>query len=297
MISPNTLSLPTVLKQRPTTTKNAKRKFNAAVPLNATPPLDGRVSGGNGGDKLVRSHLQNQVASPNALAPLNVEELALLPRWYSKYFTVKTGPVLVGRRGVHGDGSCFFHAVCVALNTENYLHVSPTEQKHIGHVFRCNFNNHITNRRWKTFLKKHDVQTDVTFEKLKQNFCTNHFWADELMIKLVSDVLRLDLIFLNGNTGEIYCGVHGKKKDPMIVIMWIKESHFEPVFCIRYTDHENSRHEPPTPERLSDNGLRVQVPGDGSNVKVQFKFTWEHDSDIINSVLNNYRRQCSVVVT
>lgn len=290
MINVNTLSLPKVLDRRRQTTKNTKRQFNAAVPPNATP--DSKGVGAVGG--LVSSHRHNQAVSPNApaLAPLNVEELALLPRWYSKYFEIKTGPVLVGRRGVHGDGSCFFHAVCVALNTQNYLHVPPTEQKHIGHVFRCNFNNHITNRRWNAFLKKHDVQTDVTFEKLKQNFCTNHFWADEMMIKLVSDVLRLDLIFLNGNTGEIYCGVHGKKKDPMIVIMWIKESHFEPVFCIRYTNHGSA-----APESPSDNELAAQVSGAGSNVKVQFKFTWEHDSDIINSVLNNYRRQCSVVVT
>jgi hypothetical protein len=204
-----------------------------------------------------------------ALKPLDVEELSFLPRSYSKYFQIPGSPVLVGRRGVHGDGSCFFHAVCVALNTQNYLHVSQAKQKHIGHVFRCNFNNHVTKRRWQTFLKRHDVSTKVTFKELRQNFCTNHFWADEMMIKLVSDVLRLDLIFINGNTGEIHCGVHGKKKDPMIVILWIKESHFEPVFCIRDT---------------------------GGSVKVQFMFLWETDRDIISSVLNNYRSQCKVAV-
>ena len=231
------------------------------------------------------------------LVPLGTGRVTLLPvEYHDAYFKnlVRTStptprlrvvssasasaasPLLFGRRGVHGDGSCFFHSLCCAKNTNNYLSRTPQEQQQIGHKFRCKFIQHVTPERWAQFLKSQRVRTTTSFETLKKQFCTNNHWADELMIKLVSDVLHLNLIFMNGETRRTYCGVHGVRNEPMILILWLKHSHFEPVFCVR-----------------------AIKPADGSSgrvVRAQFMFDHIKDKNVIDAVFRNYKRTCRDVV-
>lgn len=205
------------------------------------------------------------------LQPLDVEEMSILPQWYQKtYFGSLKNNSVFGRRGVHGDGSCFFHAICAAQNTQNYLYVSPRKQQLIGHKFRCAFNSHVTQERWLKFLAHHKIKTKLTLEEMEKQFCKNSHWADEIMIKLVSDVLHLNLIFIDTQQGEIYCGVHGKDTDPMILILWVGHKHFEPIFRIKGTTHPDS-----------------------PAVAAQYVFSKQnHDDDIIDEVFRNYKMQC-----
>ena len=203
------------------------------------------------------------------LQPLDVEELSILPRWYHKTFFGSLTDSVFGRRGVHGDGSCFFHAICAAQNTHNYLYVSARKQQLIGHKFRCAFNSHVTPERWVRFLAHHKIKTKLTLHELEKQFCKNSHWADEIMIKLVSDVLQLNLIFIDTQRGEIYCGVHGKDTEPLILILWVGHKHFEPVFRVKDTNSGNH------------------------TVAAQFVFSKKnHDDDVINEVFRNYDMQC-----
>lgn len=202
---------------------------------------------------------------------LAVQQVQLLPREIHERYFSGCPDVLIGHYGVHGDGTCFFHSLCAATNKRDYLHKSSSEQQAIGHKFRCAFTDHLTDERWDRFLKMRglDGGTKVTGSEARAQFCSSKTWADESMIKYVSDVMKLNLIFIDTQTGQIYCGVRGKKSEPLIIILWIDHSHFEPVFCVR-------------DEQLGDNKLGVQ-----------FEFDETRDANIVNAIMQNYQAQCA----
>lgn len=90
------------------------------------------------------------------------------------------------------------------------------------------------------------------------------------MIRLVSDVLNLNLVFLNVESRKLYCGVHGLLSQPLILILWVRHSHFEPVFRVRAVDVA------------------------GATVRAQFVFDDPvRDAAIVNRVVANYNRTCT----
>jgi hypothetical protein len=204
------------------------------------------------------------------LRGLDPQEVELLPpALQDTYFAGCTNSPMFARYGVHGDGSCFFHSLCAGLNTSNYLQLSSTEQQKVGQRFRCKFTEHITDRRWHQFLKIKNISDKVDAETARNNFCNSKFWADETMIKYVSEVLKVNLIFIDVTTGKIYCGVRGRDEEPLIIILWIDHSHFEPVFCVRGAQ------------------LDEQLLGG------QFAFDMNKNSDVVRAVFKNYEAQCS----
>lgn len=181
---------------------------------------------------------------------------------------------VAARQGVHGDGSCFFHSLCAALNTDNYLLQDNAKKKEIGTRFRCAFVKRVTRERWDSFLAKKHIKTKVTFEKLKTYFCDNRHWADELMIRFVSDVLKLNLVFLNTETRELYCGVHGLLAQPLILILWVRHSHFEPIFRVH------------------------SVNAAAGTARVQFVFDDpKRDRDVVDAVARIYNKTCGDKLT
>lgn len=203
------------------------------------------------------------------LDPLRTHEVRLLPdSLHVKMFGAGNN-LLFGRMGVHGDGTCFFHSLCAALNKDDYLTSTSKVQQQIGHHFRCDFNNYITQAKWDKFKAKHSVKSDWDLQELQRRFCDDKHWADETMIKLVSDTLKLNLIFIDTATSKIYCGVRGHKREPLIVILWIDHSHFEPMF------------------RVIDEEL------DAKKLQVQFVYDLDSDKDVVNSILSSYSFQCS----
>lgn len=204
-----------------------------------------------------------------ALRGLDPQEVQLLPASIQKtYFAGCDNGALFARYGVHGDGSCFFHSLCAGRNTKNYLQLSAAEQQKVGQQFRCKFTQHITDERWNKFKRKHRVTDKVDAKTARKNFCDSKFWADETMIKFVSEVLKLNLIFIDTSTGKIYCGVRGREDEPLILILWIDHSHFEPVFCVR--------------------GAAVERQLLGG----QFAFHMNDNRDVVKSILKNYEGQC-----
>jgi hypothetical protein len=181
------------------------------------------------------------------------------------------------RYGVLGDGSCFFHSVCAIVNRNNYLHVSEANQKKIGRLLRKQIAELITPTVWETFKKQHRFDSfmrekqHMTYATLQNNFLNPRTWADQVMITLVSELLHVNIIFIDELNHQVYCGVHGKTNEPMLVVAWIDHSHFEPVGMVS-SETEDA-------------------------VQLQFLFLPEHDEkdrEIVDHVMNRYGLQCAV---
>jgi hypothetical protein len=209
-------------------------------------------------------------AGAMAITPLRQHTIRLLtPKMQEEYFG---GSRAFGRYGTSGDGTCFFHSMCAARNTDDYLHASASEQCEIGKRFRCAFTNHLTDDRWRRFLKQRKLEDDRTADVARKQFCEGSHWADETMIRYVSDALKMNIIFLDMSTKKIYCGVRGHKKEPLVIVSWIDRMHFEPV--VRIVD----------PRRTRDGKVGVQMvfnPSSNSS-----------DKEVVDTMMRSYYGQC-----
>jgi hypothetical protein len=196
-----------------------------------------------------------QVATPRTLALLPPEVQANFP---------PTVPFV--RYGTHGDGTCFFHSVCAARNEQGYLHTTAAEQKRIGRQYRRDFTRHITDARWTEFAGRHGL--DISPAQIRRDFRNSRHWANQGMIQFVADVMKLNIMFVDTSTSKMYCGVHGGASEPLIMILWVKRMHFEPVGACRGV----------TPDKTG----------------VQFVFDPRADADIVDQLMNKYNGQCAV---
>ena len=150
--------------------------------------------------------------------PLEQNSIKLLPAdMRTRYFQ---GDSSFARMGVSGDGSCFFYSVCAGLNKSNFLYLSNEEQNNVGQKFRCGFSKKLSS--W-------DSSGGVSVAEAGGNFCNPTAWADEGMIKHASKILGRNIVFIDTSNGKMYCGVRGDEREPMIVILWLDRSHFEPL--------------------------------------------------------------------
>ena len=190
--------------------------------------------------------------------------LALLPPQVAAYFPPSVPFV---RYGTHGDGSCFFHSLSAAQNLQDYLTSTPAEQKRIGREYRCKFSKHITDEKWNEFASQHGF-TDMTPAQARRNFCNSKTWANQSMITFVSQMLGLNILFIDTDSSKLYCGVHGGDDEPMVVILWVERAHFEPV-----------------------GAARALAP---DSTAVQFVFDPIKDSAVVDHIVNKYAAQCAV---
>ena len=147
------------------------------------------------------------------------------------------------RRGVHSDGSCWFHSVAAALNTNNYHKKSKKEQQKIGHNLRRMILRLLTDEYWGNYWKQKNLPPQVmkripSAEEIRQKLANNREWSDVYMILFTLSTLRINALFTDSQNNKFYCGVSGdcpsmhcKDKDwKNIFIMWLQHSHFEPIF-------------------------------------------------------------------
>jgi hypothetical protein len=145
---------------------------------------------------------------------------------------------------------------------------SAEEQSRIGQQFRFSFSKtHCSPERCAAFLVD-NPKYNISHADVVTNFCDPRFWANEHMIKFVSKVLQLNVLFFDAEKASMFCGVHGGKNDPMILIMWVKRSHFEPIGVLRT-------------KRADSCG-------------VQFMFDPTEDKAVVDGVVSRYQRKCRV---
>ena len=138
------------------------------------------------------------------------------------------------RYGVHDDGSCFFHTVCSALNLSNCQDKSPAARQRIGHQFRRMVQHKLSQESWEGIWQRRKVQDPGLLpkvNKVRSMLGNTKTWADVYMIFLTMDLYDLNIIFFDGNSDQIYCGVRGlaPHKQRTLLVLWINHAHFEPI--------------------------------------------------------------------
>ena len=207
--------------------------------------------------------------------PLVPGETKPLPREFvDKYLG---GGAEFVRYGVPGDGSCLFHSVCAALNYNNYLTQPVQEQAKIGHRFRCDFQKHITPDEWNSFVRREGLSAggegegDVpSVDVVKRDFCNKKFWATEPMIRYVANKMNMNMIFMDVDGKQLYCGVHGKNPEsqPTTLVLWLNRAHFEPMARVDFT---------PT-----------------SAPRKTWVFDPRRDSKLVSQLMTTYSRECKI---
>lgn len=186
------------------------------------------------------------------------------------------------RIGTIGDGSCFFHSVCLAINRDNYKDRSNKEKKDIALALRTDLSGAFTLEAYNKILKHVVTDTPTPYELIKEMLLKPSTWAEEIMIKWTSKYLKCNIVFLNLNSYSMYCGVHDistaaaikKCEQPdtiTIIVAWVNHEHFELI--VRLDEiHENT----------------------SVGVRTAFDPTNEKDLVTIRSVMKTYVSKCKV---
>ena len=206
------------------------------------------------------------------MQPLETGSIQPINSKMKEMFWPKSKKIFI-RYGVNGEGTCFWHSVCAAINYKGYLKKTASQQRKLGQQFRCDFANNIDVEDWNQFMNKRNISSRVrriakTKKQLDKQFCTFDKWADESHIRWTGKELGLNIIFIDEMKNKIYCGVNGKRSDPMVVILWIRHSHFEPM------------------------GVLHKFNQNTKTADIQLMFDPRHDSSVVTPLLTSYVGQC-----
>ena len=176
--------------------------------------------------------------------PLSVGAIRALPAAWQTTYGAEGG--VLAHMGTLGDGTCLFHSMCAALDVRGYNAASISRRAEIGAQFRCAFTHTLTKERWRAFLAKQDrvppEYKRADLATVRGWFCDAARWADEIMIRYVNDYCGADVMFIDATTSKLFCGVQGAEPtQPVIMILWLDHSHFEPVMLIQEHNKKTRR--------------------------------------------------------
>lgn len=160
-------------------------------------------------------------------------------------------PSCARRVGVHGDGSCLFHAIVAARDgaPQNRL-VGHALRKEIAAVSMSDFK-----KGWQSYKANLHADIDLNLPtdddawrtkltRFQQDMRNTTTWADLSMIPFVMYYLNVNIIFFDNET--IYCDVHFYNRDrDSIFIAWVRHSHFEPILCVEEWNKNLGGYYPP----------------------------------------------------
>jgi hypothetical protein len=190
----------------------------------------------------------------------------------------------IARYGVHGDGSCAYHSMCAALNLDDYVHRTDSDQKRIAYEFRCNFQSSFSKGRFTAIRETISSGYEKPFKDVKEAFCDPRVWADEVTIKHAAKVLGANIIFVDSDRLRYYCGVHdedavkaghaggaAQTSIPTMVIFWCNHMHFEPLAQIL---------------EVRPNVTRIKL--------LFFPHKSVEDAQFVDSLMGAYSKQCNI---
>lgn len=189
-----------------------------------------------------------------------------------KYF----GGYRFARVGTIGDGSCFYHSVCFAMNLEDYVNLSSQYKKDLVHKWRKQFATTFTADIYEN-MKKEFPDTTKTYQEYLHDFVSSTTWADQVQIKHVSNELNINIMFIDMRDKGPYCGMHndrvlysplngGNQNINTLIIAWINREHFEPI-------------------------VKLQEISSG---KLRTLFQSPEDNYIIEPIINSYMQKCKI---
>ena len=159
------------------------------------------------------------------------------------------------RLGTIGDGSCFFHSLCLALNKheiwnlESYVDSDKERRQKISQILRAYLSEKLNLSDYEEVAKKMDHNSGeiLSYDTLKLKLLDSKFWANELIIRWTSKCLNINIIFLNLMENAMFCNVHHSQitkslnckssngcggPTQTIIVAWVKHQHFELIGAI-----------------------------------------------------------------
>ena len=168
-----------------------------------------------------------------------------------------------------GEGSCFFHSVCLLVVSGNqiengkqitytldvpnpafrtfqvplltpHLKSFPENFRQVGVMLRKKLSEELarTPSLWKQFLRTNPInlnRTDKAMQSVHETItelAQVDVWADIWTIRYCAWRLRLNILFVNPDSQHepIYCGVENFTNGPKtLFIYWSNKTHFEPI--------------------------------------------------------------------
>lgn len=213
---------------------------------------DGRAkAGGRLSRELARAHARVRASGlrgGGVLVSGGVSRSCLHPWTTASLFDLPDGPrgekLSMERWAVEGDGSCFFHAFCLANDVKGYRRAYTERNvarcKEIAYEFRCSFGS-LDEARYRSFLDSEaaftpnassmqswiEEEREHSKDELRERACNPRTWANEAMIRLASRLLNKNVVALDLSKGSLFCGVHGRSDLEMVFIVWVERMHFE----------------------------------------------------------------------
>jgi hypothetical protein len=165
------------------------------------------------------------------------------PEMHDKYLRTMAGAGEeheLYRHATEADGSCFFHAVCSALNIGSWHSKNNKERVAIGRRFRSVVRTVLTADSWDDFWKDklkrdgllHKLGDIPDAKKIAGMLDDPRVWADVYLISWAMLQLDISCLFFDQQSGStMYCGVRGQPDATTnVLIQWVGHVHFEPLF-------------------------------------------------------------------
>lgn len=206
--------------------------------------------------------------------PMNALE-DMPDRFRETYFPMLPKTWRVCRKGVHDDGSCWYHSLAIATNFQGAATKEKVEQVALGHKLRAMLRDTIPQdeKQWIAFWEERGVdQSHVpTAKETRKKLSNPTVWADLWAAYYTFVQLKSNVLFYDAMAARFYCGVtvddrknalaagglpsvdHG-----LIVICWIRRSHFEPIVLVRTEATDTNSTE------LADHPFAYRSGGDGA---------------------------------
>ena len=142
-------------------------------------------------------------------------------------------PFLLVRRGVHGEGTCFFHAVAASLNYRNILGMDVVQDnakiQQAGLDLRSKFN---------VWGRKAGLSDDVLVILRDPTA-----WSESRVVEFVSALFGLDFLFFDTKDAskKWACERFGgqskyERKRLVMLIHWCQKNHFEALGLLKGGD-------------------------------------------------------------
>lgn len=160
------------------------------------------------------------------------------------------------------------------MNLNDYSDTKTSkEKKEITYEFRKRFQDSFTEDIYNELQKV--CKSSKSYEQVFQEIQKPTKWADELQIRHASNVLNINVLFMDLRKKKAYCGVHSNKlmyatrqssmsEIPTIIVAWINNEHFEPI--VRLDDIE------------------------AGNLRTMFKYP--EDREFLDALITKYKQTC-----
>lgn len=157
------------------------------------------------------------------------------------------------RIGTIGDGSCFFHSVCMAIDEhplwdKSYIKADRAERQAITRQLRKTLAESVTEDQLKKIYAEATNSIDhQSIDEFKRKLNNPKEWANETIIRYTSKTLNKNIIFLNLSSNAPFCNVHHPEimrnihcttcdAIETIMVAWVKNQHFELIGLLMNVD-------------------------------------------------------------